>query len=113
MKVTLKQLGYTEKSIVKAIQTFISDQGGFEDDGVDYDIDERIPYAKECLNILNSKNEFSLDEAENLVCWSVTSSDECCLDNREDYEPWEVALATRRMNKLDKALEIINNLKNQ
>jgi len=105
--ISLDVLGYSKESLVKAIQTFISDQGGFEDDGVDYDIDERIPYAKECLNILNSKNEFSLDEAENLVCWSVTSSDECCFDNREDYEPWEVALATRKINKLDRALEII------
>ena len=97
--IRLDVLGYSKKSIAKAIQTFIADQGGFED--------ERIPYAKECLSILNSKNEFSLDEAERLVEWSVTSSDECCIDNRENYEPWEVALATRKINKLDRALDII------
>ena len=97
--ISLDVLGYSKKSIANAIQTFIADQGGFED--------ERIPYAKECLSILNSKNEFSLDEAERLVEWSVTSSDECCIDNRENYEPWEVALATRKINKLDRALDII------
>jgi hypothetical protein len=97
--ISLDVLGYSKESLVKAIQTFIADQGGFED--------ERIPYAKKCLSALNSRNEFELDEAENLVSWSVTSSDECCLDNREDYEPWEVAMATRKINKLDRALEII------
>ena len=97
--ISLDVLGYSKKSIANAIQTFIADQGGFED--------ERIPYAKECLSVLNSRNEFSLDEAERLVEWSVTSSDECCLDNRENYEPWEVALATRKINKLDRALDII------
>jgi hypothetical protein len=97
--ISLDVLGYSKESLAKAIQTFIDDQGTFED--------ERIPYAKNCLSILNSRNEFELDEAENLVSWSVTSSDECCLDNREDYEPWEVAMATRKINKLDRALEII------
>ena len=97
--ISLDVLGYSKKSIANAIQTFIADQGGFED--------ERIPYAKECRSILNSKNELSLDEAERLVEWSVTSSDECCIDNRENYEPWEVALATRKINKLDRALDII------
>jgi hypothetical protein len=105
--ISLDVLGYSKKSIANAIQTFIADQGGFEIDEDLYDVDERIPYAKECLSILNSKNEFSLDEAERLVEWSVTSSDECCLDNRENYEPWEVALATRKINKLDRALDII------
>tara|TARA_R100001510_G_C7601758_1_gene168102 strand:+ start:31 stop:348 length:318 start_codon:yes stop_codon:yes gene_type:complete len=101
--ISLDVLGYSKKSLVKAIQTFIDSQGGFED--------ERIPYANECLSILNSKNEFSLDEAESLVWWSVTSSDECCLENRENYEPWEVALATRKINKLDRALDIIKTKK--
>ena len=112
MRVTLKQLGYTEKSIVKAIQRFIDEQGTHDD--------ERISVAKKDLSLLKKimslgkeKGGFDLDTAETLVWWSVTSSDECCLDNREDYEPWEVALATRKMNKLNKALEIINNLKNQ
>ena len=96
--ISLDVLGYSKESLVKAIQTFIDDTD-FED--------ERIPYAKNCLSTLNSRNEFELDEAENLVSWSVTSSDECCLDNREDYEPWEVAMATRKINKLERALEII------
>ena len=105
MRVALKQLGYTEKSIVKAIQRFIDEQGTHDD--------ERISVAKKDLSLLKKKGGFDLDTAETLVWWSVTSSDECCLDNREDYEPWEVALATRKMNKLNKALEIISNLKNQ
>jgi len=98
--VTLGELGYTKDSLIDAIQSFIADLGAFDDD-------ERIAEAKESLSLLRSADEFSLDDAEKLISWSVTRSDECCLENRDDYEIEEWLAATRKMNKFNRALEIL------
>lgn len=97
--ITLGALGYTKDSLIEAIQSLIADQGGY--------YDERVAVAERDLNLLRSADEFNLDDAERLISWSVTASDECCLDNRDDYEIEEVVAATSKINKLNRALETL------
>lgn len=68
--------------------------------------------ADVALELINRKTQkYSKEEAFNLVGWYTNSHDECVIDNPEDFHPLQVHIAQEKMNRVEFAFELINNLK--
>lgn len=60
------------------------------------------------IDLINRRGSvYSVDEAYFLVTYYVTSSDECILENEEDYSPVEVYQASQKESRLNRALKVI------
>jgi hypothetical protein len=63
------------------------------------------------LELINRKTqEYSKEEALNLIGWYINSHDECIIDNPEDFHPLQVHIAQEKMNRVEFAFKLINNL---
>lgn len=68
--------------------------------------------ADVALELINRKTQkYSKEEAFSLVGWYTNSHDECVIDNPEDFHPLQVHIAQEKMNRVEFAFELINNLK--
>ena len=64
------------------------------------------------LELINRKTQnYSKEEAFNLLGWYTNSHDECVVDNPEDFHPLQVHVAQEKINRMEAAIQFINNLK--
>ena len=96
-------LNINKTSIRKNVDQFV------EDFGIEND---RMTYVMDALTLLHNRGDvYTIKEAEELLGWYITSSDECIFDNEEDYNPLQVYNTKKKMDRFNAAseyLKIIN-----
>ena len=98
-----KDLNITKNAIRKQIDRFAEEFGTS---------DERWEEAMDVMTLLYDRGDvYTLDEAQILISWYVSAHDECVYDNEDDYSAVEVYQATKKIEKQEKAMKIIESLR--
>jgi len=98
-----KDLNITKSAIRKQIDRFAEEFGTS---------DERWEEAMDVMTLLYDRGDvYTLDEAQILISWYVSAHDECVYDNEDDYSAVEVYQATKKIEKQEKAMKIIESLR--
>ena len=94
-----KDIGISKMSIRKAIDEFA--------ECADRD-DERWEQALDAMTLLHIRgDQYTKEEVSDLISWYVTPHDECVEENPEDFSNVEVYTVEKKMQRLDKAMQIL------
>ena len=101
-----KDLGIYKAAIKNSVEELVNELSQGE-------IEERVT-LEEAVRLINRRGStYTIAEAEVLVSWYVTAHDECVSENPDDFEPLQVYVANKKIERSEKALEIIQTIKAQ
>lgn len=99
-----KDLGIYKAAIKNSVEELVNELSQQE-------IEERVT-LEEAVRLINRRGSiYTIAEAELLVSWYVTSHDECVWENPEDFEPLQVYIANKKIERSENALEILKTIK--
>ena len=94
-----KDLNINKSAIRKNIDQFV-EWNGLED--------ERMEEAMDVMTLLHQRGDnYTKEEAALILKWYVTSSDHCVWENDEDYSAVEVYQATKKIERYENAMKIL------